>query len=237
MKTFKVLSALLSYPSEELVAAVPELSAALDSEGMLAKPERDALQTLLDEIKGSDIYDLQERYSSLFDRGKSLALYLFEHVHGESRHRGQAMVDLKAMYEKAGFVIAVNELPDYLPLFLEFLSTQPFDSARGLLRQTTHIIAALAERLGKRGSAYQPVFATLTALAGEAPRRDLVDELLKSPDAGPMDLAALDAAWQDEEVRFGLGGQGSCGQASLSAKVHPVKDAVAAAPSSTPSSL
>jgi len=234
MKTFKVLSALLSYPTEALVAAVPELGAVLDAEGMLPKPERDALQTLLDEIAGGDVYDLQERYGLLFDRSKALALHLFEHVHGESRDRGQAMVDLKAMYEEAGLEIAANELPDYVPLFLEFLSTQPLPAARELLGQTTHILAALAERLGNRRSAYKTVFDALVAIAEEAPSRDVVDELLKSPDTDPMDLAALDAAWEDEEVRFGPGaqGQGACGHENLIAKLRYAKRAVSPAPSS-----
>jgi len=234
MKTFKVLSALLSYPTQDLVTAVPELGAMLDAEGMLPKAERDALQLLLAEIAGGDVYDLQERYGLLFDRSKALALYLFEHVHGESRDRGQAMVDLKAMYEEAGLGIAANELPDYVPLFLEFLSTQPLDSARELLGQTTHILAALAERLGKRRSAYKAAFDALIAIAEESPSRAVVDELLKSPDIDPMDLAALDAAWEDEEIRFGPGakGQGACGQESLIAKLRHAKRAVDSAPSS-----
>jgi len=233
MKTFKVLSALLSYPTEDLVTAVPEFAAVLDSERMLPKAERDALQILLAEIAGDDIYDLQERYGLLFDRSKALALYLFEHVHGESRDRGQAMVDLKAMYEEAGLEIAANELPDYVPLFLEFLSTQPLDSARELLGQTTHILAALAERLGTRRSAYKAVLDALIAIAQEAPSRDIVDELLKSPDIDPLDLTALDAAWEDEEIRFGPGaqGQGACGHESLIAKLRHAKREVDSAPS------
>ncbi|MDR2710559.1 MAG: nitrate reductase molybdenum cofactor assembly chaperone [Burkholderiales bacterium] len=218
MKAFKVLSVLLSYPTEELVAAAPELGAALDAERALPKAERDALQTLLDEIAGGDIYDLQERYGLLFDRSKALALHLFEHVHGESRDRGQAMVDLKEMYEKAGFEISANELPDYLPLFLEFLSTQSPDAARELLGQTTHILAALAERLDKRSSSYKTVFDALLAMAQEAPRRDIVDELLKTtPDVDPMDLEALDAVWQETEVRFGS-------SSSCEANVSPPKE-------------
>ena len=236
MKTLKVLSALLCYPSEDLIAAVPELGAALDAEGMLPKAGRDALQTLLDEIGNGDIYDLQEAYGLLFDRGNALSLYLFEHVHGESRDRGQAMVDLKAMYEEAGLVVTANELPDYLPLFLEFLSTQPLAAVRELLGQTAHILAALAARLDKRQSAYKAVFDALLIIAGEAPRRDIVDELLKSPDIDPMDLTALDAAWEDQEVRFGSGAQrqGSRDQESLAAKPRQTRGAVGSAPSSLP---
>jgi nitrate reductase delta subunit len=144
------------------------------------------------------------------------------------------MVDLKAMYENAGLVIAANELPDYVPLFLEFLSTRPLSEARELLGQTAHIFAALAERLGRRQSSYTAIFDALVAIPAEAPRRDIVDELLKAPDTDPMDLVALDAAWEEEEVRFGPGaqGQGACGHEGLIAKLRQAKRAVGPAPTS-----
>lgn len=228
MRTFKVLSALLTYPDEALVAAAPEFSAVIEAEALIPAAQRDALGRLTDEIATGDVYDLQERYGQLFDRSKTLALYLFEHVHGESRDRGQAMVDLRAMYEKAGLAIETNELPDYLPLFLEFLSVRPVEEARALLADTAHILAALAERLGRRQSPYRAVFDALVAVADEAPRREIVDELLKNPDPDPMDLGALDAAWEEEEVRFGPGaqGQGACGQESLIAKLRHARRAV-----------
>ena len=233
MKTFKVLSALLSYPTEALIEAAPEFQAVLDAEKLVPAAYRGALDRLIGEIAGGEVYDLQERYGLLFDRSKTLALHMFEHVHGESRDRGQAMVDLKAMYETAGLVIAANELPDYVPLFLEFLSAQPVSEARELLGQTAHIFAALAERLGRRQSSYKAVFDALVAVAAEAPRRDIVDELLKSPDTDPMDLVALDAAWEEEEVRFGPGaqGQGACGHEGLIAKLRHARRAVNPAPS------
>jgi nitrate reductase delta subunit len=234
MKTFKVLSALLSYPSEDLIAAASDFAAVLDSEKLVSSNHRPALDLLIVDIASGEIYDLQERYGLLFDRSKTLSLHLFEHVHGESRDRGQAMVDLRAMYETGGLVIAANELPDYLPLFLEFLSTRPLDAARELLGQTAHILAALAERLGRRTSRYRVVFDVLVAISAEAPERAAVEELLKDPDADPMDFQALDAAWEDEEVRFGPGaqGQGACGQEALIAKLRHARRAVEPAPSS-----
>jgi nitrate reductase delta subunit len=233
MKTFKAFSALLSYPSKEVIEAAPELAQALDADRLLSPTRRKALDVLLEELAARDLYDLQERYGLLFDRSKTLSLHLFEHVHGESRDRGQAMVDLRAMYEKAGLFIAANELPDYLPLFLEFLSTQEIGAARELLAQTAHILAALAERLGRRHSSYKAVFDALVAIAAETPRRDIVDELLKSPDVDPMDFQALDAAWEEEEVRFGPGaqGQGACGHETLIAKLRHARRAVDPAPS------
>lgn len=233
MKTFKVLSALLSYPTEELIEVAPEFLSVLDADRLVPASCRQALDVLIEEIATGDLYDLQERYGLLFDRSKTLALHLFEHVHGESRDRGQAMVDLKAMYENVGLVIEANELPDYVPLFLEFLSIRPLSEARDLLGQTAHIFAALAERLGRRQSTYKAVFDALGVIAADAPRREIVDELLKAPDSDPMDLVALDAAWEEEEVRFGPGaqGQGACGHEGLIAKLRHARRAVNSAPS------
>jgi nitrate reductase molybdenum cofactor assembly chaperone NarJ/NarW len=204
-KTFKVLSALLSYPTAELQQANGELGAALDADGLITGHVRAALQRLIDDIAGGDLYDLQERYTLLFDRTRSLSLHLFEHVHGESRDRGQAMIDLKAMYEQAGLDISASELPDFLPLFLEYLSTLPANEACATLGQPTHILAALAERLRKRNSPYEAVFRALSALAAAKPRPEDVAILMQEPDPDPLDLAALDAAWEDEPVTFGPG--------------------------------
>lgn len=233
MKTFKVLSALLSYPSDDLIEAAPKFFAVLDAEKLVPRAQRDALDALISEIASGDLYDLQERYGLLFDRSRSLALHLFEHVHGESRDRGQAMVDLRALYEGAGVSIAANELPDYLPLYLEFLSLQSLAEARQLLNQPVHILAALAGRLQRRQSSYQAVFDTLVAIAAEAPQRDIVEAMLNGPDPDPMDLAALDAAWEEEEVRFGPGtqGQDACGHENLVARLRHAKRAVKPAPS------
>lgn len=202
--TFKVLSALLAYPTAELQAATGPISEALDREPGVPAHTRGRLHDLIKEMATGDIYDLQERYVLLFDRTRSLSLHLFEHVHGESRDRGQAMIDLQSLYEKNGLFIDAAELPDFLPLFLEFLSTRPLDEARELLGQTAHILAAIGERLMKRGSAYSAVFGALFAIAGDrAPRSEAVAALLDEPDSDPTDLATLDAAWEEAPVVFG----------------------------------
>jgi nitrate reductase delta subunit len=201
--TFKVLSALLSYPTSELQEAAPELIKALDREAAVPPGVRRGLDKLLKEIVTADLYDIQERYVLLFDRTRSLSLHLFEHVHGESRDRGQAMIDLKSLYESSGLRISVAELPDFVPLFLEFLSTRPRAEAYELLGQSAHIFSALAERLRKRQSAYQAAFAALVSLAAEKPQEDDIAALLAKPDPDADDLAALDAAWEDEPVNFG----------------------------------
>jgi nitrate reductase delta subunit len=210
IKALKALSALLTYPSAELQRAAGEISEVIESEPALSMPVRDQLHRLLRELASSDLYDLQERYVLLFDRTRSLSLHLFEHVHGESRDRGQAMVDLKAQYGNAGLELDSTELPDFLPLFLEYASTLPPPEARDAMAQPAHIFAALAERLRKRHSAYEAVFRALVALSAVMPKGDEVSALLALSDPDANDLTALDAAWEDEEVRFGPGANDGC---------------------------
>jgi nitrate reductase molybdenum cofactor assembly chaperone NarJ/NarW len=217
--TFKALSALLTYPTAELKQAAGEISESLDADPAIPVRVRDQLYKLLMELAAGDLYDLQERYVLLFDRTRSLSLHLFEHVHGESRDRGQAMIDLKSLYEKSGLEIGAAELPDFVPLFLEFLSTRPPAEARELLGQPAHIFSALAERLRKRHSAYEAVFRALNALAAAKPKDEEVSALLELPDPDASDLAALDAAWEDEPVNFGPGAANSC-KDGLVAKVR-----------------
>jgi len=204
-QTFKVLSALLTYPTPEMQAAAPEMRAALEAEALLAEKTRRSVERLIGEMETRDIYDLQERYVLLFDRTRSLSLHLFEHVYGESRDRGAAMVDLAQAYERHGLMIAANELPDFLPLFLEFLSVLPPDEAQDWLSQTVHIIAAFRQRLRKRKSPYAAVFWAVETLANAKPDAEALKGLGAQEDDDPNDLEALDRAWEDEPVTFGPG--------------------------------
>ncbi|MEQ9640850.1 MAG: nitrate reductase molybdenum cofactor assembly chaperone [Alphaproteobacteria bacterium] len=204
-KSFKVLSLLLSYPDQALQAAAPELTSALDDEALLPARERRAVGRLLDDLASADLYDAQARYVQLFDRTRSLSLHLFEHVHGEGRERGQALVDLAQVYDDGGFDVVVAELPDFLPLFLEYLSTRPLPEARLLLAEPLHILQALHERLRKRRSVYAGALAALVALAQCEASATEVEALLAQADDEPDDLTALDRAWEDAPVTFGPG--------------------------------
>ena len=203
-KTFKILAALLSYPTAEIQEVVPDFLPLLKEEALLPAAFVKRLQPLITEYQERDLFDLQERYVLLFDRTRSLSLHLFEHVHGESRDRGQAMVDLKAMYEDKGLLIDSTELPDFLPLFLEFLSILPPAEALELLSEPAHVIAAIGERLTKRDSSYAAVLGALGQLSGPADA-DVIEALRKEPDDDPEDLKALDEAWEAEQVTFGPG--------------------------------
>lgn len=166
MSTLKALSALLSYPTEELVQALPEIAQIIGQDKRLSAKDRDALTDLMAELLHTDLLDAQECYVEVFDRGRATALHLFEHVHGESRDRGQAMVDLQQVYAHAGYELATQELPDYLPAMLEFLSLRPFDEARDMLGDCAHILRTIGETLQSRESRYAAVFAALLGLIG-----------------------------------------------------------------------
>jgi nitrate reductase delta subunit len=221
-KTLKVLSALLTYPTAELQAAVPEMRVALNREGCLPQRNRDRVDRILEELATGDLYGLQERYVLLFDRTRSLSLHLFEHVHGESRDRGQAMVDLKALYERHGLFITSSELPDHLPLLLEFLSQIPETEAQELIGETSHVLEAIRLRLKKREVAYSSILSCAQAMAHAEPQVEVVAALMGEPDEDPNDLAALDAAWEEEQVTFGPASAAAvqCGKEGLAAKLR-----------------
>jgi nitrate reductase delta subunit len=224
MKTLKVLSALLTYPTEEFRQAADEMKAVLLKERALPAAHAAAVAALIDSIAGDDLYEAQERYILLFDRTRSLSLHLFEHVHGESRDRGQAMVDLIKVYEDAGFSPTDRELPDFVPMFLEFAATRPAREAVELVSQPGHVFAALRERLAKRRSPYEAVFSALVALGKASLDQAALERLRAEPDPEPDDLEALDAAWEEEEVIFGPGSAAdSCGKDSLAAKLRQAR--------------
>ncbi|MEE9454880.1 MAG: nitrate reductase molybdenum cofactor assembly chaperone [Paracoccaceae bacterium] len=208
--TFKALSALLSYPSQDLKAASPEIRQVLVDEGILSGAAIKAIAPLLAELETMDVYVLQERFVLLFDRSRTLSLNLFEHVHGESRDRGPAMVDLLETYRAGGFDLNSSELPDHLPILLEFISTQPIEVAKEMLDDAGHIIAALAERLHRRDSTYAAVLVGLAEFANVDTGNDLVAELLSVTDDNPEDLDALDDVWEEAEVTFGPDPNAGC---------------------------
>lgn len=197
MTSLKILAALLGYPTGELVAALPEIARRLAEDDSLRPATQDALAGLIVELRREDLLDLQERYVATFDTGRATSLHLFEHVHGDSRDRGQAMVDLNAMYRRAGYTLRGSELPDYLPALLEFLSMRPAKEARETLEDCAYIVRAVGEKLIERGTPYAAVFAALLDLQGEAP-------LAARPQgARPRAEPSLDDDWQEVPVEFG----------------------------------
>ncbi|WP_227285137.1 nitrate reductase molybdenum cofactor assembly chaperone [Boseongicola sp. H5] len=211
-RTLKSLSLTLSYPTRALQEAMPEIGGVLASDTRLTAATRRALRPLVEDIAQSDIYDLEERFVMLFDRSRTLSLNLFEHVHGESRDRGGAMVSLMETYRDAGFEPVTSELPDHLPVLLEFLATQPFAEAQDTLADAAHIFQALAKRLDRRESPYAAAFAALLQLSGRTADIEAVRDLLNEPETDPNDLEALDAVWEESEVVFGPDPNAGCPQ-------------------------
>jgi len=211
-RTLKALSLTLSYPSVDLQDAMLEIGAVLGADPRIAPDTRKALQKLAGHVGQGDLFDVQESYVMLFDRSRTLSLNLFEHVHGESRDRGGAMVSLIETYREGGFEPATTELPDHLPVLLEFLSTRPFAEAQETLADAAHILDALAARLVRRESGYAAAFAALSQLAGAQADTDAVAEMLAQPDDDPTDLTALDAVWEETEVTFGPDPNAGCPQ-------------------------
>ncbi|MBY0510554.1 MAG: nitrate reductase molybdenum cofactor assembly chaperone [Rhodospirillaceae bacterium] len=201
--TYKILSTAMCYPTAEFQAVTEGLIEALEAENLLPASQTKALAILLREIGTFDLLETQSRYVDLFDRTRSLSLHLFEHVHGESRDRGQAMVSLLERYREAGLDLSANELPDYIPLFLEFLSTLQPKEARAMLADTNHILSALGERLRKRQSAYAAIMEALVTLSHSTPDADALAALTETHVENPNDTRAIDQAWEESEVRFG----------------------------------
>jgi nitrate reductase delta subunit len=185
MKTFKVLSLLLCYPESDWLAALPELEGALASEADFSGNAAARLEPLFAQLRETNLIALQENYVATFDRNPSHSLHLFEHIHGESRDRGSAMIDLLEEYWKYDFDASASELPDYVPLFLEFLSLLPAEKALELLGDAVHVLATIGRKLDANGSPYATAFQVLEALSpvaaqelAEPPVRDM-DEAME----------------------------------------------------------
>ncbi len=209
LKILKVLSLLIDYPSNELFLGdtLADCTEIVARSTIISPEVRTQIIDLIEDLIDTGALEAQARYDGLFERGRSLSLWLFEHVHGESRDRGQAMVDLMGQYEEAGFAISVKELPDYLPLYLEFLAYQAtvIDDdiqIRMDIADVSHIIALLAARLEHRGSMYKGCFNALLQIAGKP--LDIVEEYQEkiSKEKPDDSFEALDKEWEEEVVTF-----------------------------------
>jgi len=218
MLTLKVLSLLLSYPDAEMLTALDEMAAVVEQENLLPDSHKKSVLALIDSYRGLDLLDLQEAYVALFDRGRFLSLHIFEHVHGESRDRGQAMVNLLQMYETHGFEMSTHELPDYIPLFLEFLSQQEQVEAEQLLHDAMPVLSLLGARLTERGSEFSAIFDALSGFAGE---HEALAEIRQQAATEGEDetLVNMDEIWEEEAVSF-MGTGDAC--KSQSPAVSPI---------------
>lgn len=201
MLILKVISRLLDYPSAELFAATDEIVDVVNQSGELSQKNRLQLVDFIRELTARDLYDAQESYDLLFDRGRALSLLLFEHVHGESRDRGQAMVNLMNVYKSKGFENNSEQLPDYIPLYLEFLSEQESGYAQEWLGDICHLMTMLSERLIERECYYSILFDSLIDISGIEVNREEIAATVQQEERDDT-IEAIDKEWEDKEIRF-----------------------------------
>jgi nitrate reductase delta subunit len=214
--TLRALARLLAYPDAQLRSELSALADAIDQEAALPAARRAELRTLALELQRSAPLDTEARYVETFDRGRATSLHLFEHVHGDSRDRGPAMIDLAQTYEKAGLFLGPDELPDHLCVVLEFASTQPAALAKSFLGEMAHILTAIFSALLQRDSPYAAVLAAVLELSGHTAQAVTiaVDE-------------AMDDSWAEPEAFGGCStrGQAKPGEAQ---PIHIVRNTTAA---------
>jgi nitrate reductase delta subunit len=193
----RALALLIGYPDQALRENLPLLLDALDQEAVVPAARRAELRALAAELTRQDPMDIEARYVDTFDRGRSTSLHMFEHVHGDSRDRGPAMVDLVQTYEKSGLLLAPEELPDHLCVVLEFASTQPPKVAQEFLGEMAHILTAIFSALLKRESPYASVVAAVLELAGQRVQAVAIEA-----------DEAMDDAWQEPQAFDGCSTKG-----------------------------
>ncbi|RSZ32021.1 nitrate reductase molybdenum cofactor assembly chaperone [Variovorax beijingensis] len=220
--TLRALALLLGYPDAKARALMPRLADAMDAEAALSPARRKELRALARALVSVDPIEAETQFVELFDRGRSTSLHLFEHVHGDSRERGPAMIDLAQTYEKCGLLLGPHEVPDHLCVVLEFASTQPPAVARAFLGEMAHILASIFSALRKRESAYASVLAAVIELAGH-----------KAEAVAVTDEQPIDESWAEPVVFDGCStkGQARPGDAQ---PIHIVRKAAAAAASGAP---
>ncbi|MDI3362748.1 nitrate reductase molybdenum cofactor assembly chaperone [Lelliottia sp. V89_10] len=194
MRILKIIALLIEYPDELLWESRDEA---------LSLIAQDAPQLLpfAQQHLGAALLDKQAQWCEVFERGRATSLLLFEHVHAESRDRGQAMVDLMGQYEKAGLALDCRELPDYLPLYLEYLSIISDDEAREGLQNVAPILALIGGRLKQRDVPQYQLFDALLALAASKLTSDSVTKQVATEQRDDT-RQALDAVWEEEQVKF-----------------------------------
>ena len=217
MRILKVIGLLLEYPDELLWENRDDALA-------LIRADVPSLTPFVGELLTAPLLDRQAEWCEVFERGRATSLLLFEHVHAESRDRGQAMVDLMAQYERHGLLLDSHELPDHLPLYLEYLAQLPEEEALGGLRDVAPILGLLSARLQQRESRYAVLFELLLKLANTQVDSQKVAEKI-ADEARDDTPQALDAVWEEEQVKF-FADQG-CGESEISAHQRRFAGAVA----------
>lgn len=217
MRTLKILGFLMTYPQDHHKEVLDECVQFLKDEQWISPKALNGINLFSQHIKDHCLLDLQEEYVSFFDRTPSLSLHLFEHVHGDSRDRGQALADLLKVYEDAGLIISTEETPDYLPIFAEYASTLSHKEASETIGNIVDILSAIAERLKNRDSVYVHVLNALVETASRLPNRKIVEEFLKKSSGNALSPTEIDKEWEEqfafENTAQTTGTEGGCPKA------------------------
>lgn len=198
IKTYKILAILLSYPNKELQDFLPNVREELEEEGLLHSIEIEQIFKFCNRFHQLSLINWQEEYVQLFDYSRSVSLHIFEHIKGDSRDRGQAMVNLIEFYKENGLHLIAKELPDYIPAFLEFLSSLSIKRSAELLGETIHVMDRINEALKESDNYYSSIFEAIISLSAKQPDKSITEEIIKNEK--PLDL---DAEYEEEPVSFG----------------------------------
>jgi nitrate reductase delta subunit len=198
MRTLKILGFFMTYPEQEHIRVADECAVILRSEKWLSDKGLEKALHAIRCFAEKDLLDLQEDYVALFDRTPSLSLHLFEHIHGDSRDRGQALVDLLKVYEDAGLLIDREEMPDYLPLFTEYAATLPHQQASETMASIVNILSSLAARLRNRESFYADLLEGMIETAARSPDPKAVEEYLNKSSGNALSHAEMDKQWEEQ---------------------------------------
>ncbi len=217
IKTYKILSLLLSYPSDELQKFLLDVEKELTEEALLQEDIVDEIAKFCDRFHSLDLTDWQGEYVQLFDYSRSVSLHIFEHIKGDSRDRGQAMVNLMEFYKEKGLHLTAKELPDYIPAFLEFLSTLSISKSAELLAETVNIMDRINEALSDSQNPYSSIFKAIISLSAKQPDKEITREMIKNEK--PLDL---DAEYEEEAVTFGGAACSSEGTSGCKSTIRPI---------------
>ena len=198
LKTYKIISLLITYPNEEIYNLLPQVNSLLKEEHLLNAVSISGIDAFVDFFAKKPLTFWQEHYVQLFDYSRSVSLYLFEHVHGDSKDRGQAMVDLIDLYNENGLNINRPELPDYLPVFLEFLAMQTQSKAMDYLSEIIDIVGFIHRKLEDKDNPYKNLLSAIIQLSGRKPAEARIEKMVSE-----MPEISIDEAYEEEPVTFG----------------------------------
>jgi nitrate reductase molybdenum cofactor assembly chaperone NarJ/NarW len=188
--THKLCSLLLQYPDQELLDARAQLSAAVRE--LPATPARDALQRFCAWWSREDPLALQQHYVRTFDLDKRCGLYLGFYGEGDRRERGSALLRLKRLYRAAGLPLEGTELPDYLPVMLEFAAAAPLGRGSIVLREHRAALELVRASLRERQTPYADVLHAGCLTAGEISAADRARAVKLAASGPPQELVGLE---------------------------------------------